>query len=644
MSADPQRIIDILHDSGGWLDARYLADALGVTTRSIRTYVKRINEGSGVAAIESSYRGYRLTREYVLSHERVDSRRRGGSMRPQEERADALLRKLISENGTVSVYDLAEEFFVSDSTIEADLKRVRDSVRLFDLSISRYRDTISLEGSELNKRKLIGQLLTTESPVGFSAFAGSGIVREGYNRAGLSHTVSGSLSRHNLKSDDFGLNNVIIHLVIMVDRMRQGMQMPDDASTFKVEGTPAYFVAREICDAMEELFSLAIPESEVGYLALVVVSNSRSDDYSFTTQNALTSLVDQRDIDITQQAVSALEHAYYLDPFDSPFVTRMAVHVHSLLQRVESNIGAHNPLLDKIKETYPLVYDMAVFFAGAISRAGGIVISEDEIAFLAFHIGAYLEKNGPGSEMITATFLYMNYHDMYRLALDRIRDEFKNSLSIIHVEPINEFDASGVVSDLVLSPVEIATPETTRLIVLSPILKDADLRTIRKAIEAQRARKRGVQAFSLINRFLTPELFHRNLVLGDSIEMIGYLSSECIERGFAGDGFCEEVLEREEMSPTSFGNRVAIPHSMSASANRSFLSVVVNEQSMPWGQHDVNLIMLMGISADDRKAFRLLFDSLIEVMAEPVLVNRLVKCRSYSEFAEQLNEMIMGIQ
>lgn len=58
----------------------------------------------------------------------------------------------------------------------------------------------------------------------------------------------------------------------------------------------------------------------------------------------------------------------------------------------------------------------------------------------------------------------------------------------------------------------------------------------------------------------------------------------------------------------------------------------------------MNLIMLMGISADDRKAFRLLFDSLIEVMAEPVLVNRLVKCRSYSEFAEQLNEMIMGIQ
>lgn len=640
MRANQIRIIDSLKEHEGWVDARYLADVLGVTTRSVRNYIRRINEQGEQPIIESSYHGYRLIQDQAAASAPHPPKHELHDTRPQERRADAILRKLISLNDPISIYDLCDEFFVSDSTVEADLRRVRDYVRLFNLSLTRYRDTVVLKGSEASKRKLIGQLLTAENTGSFSAFADNGIVLEGYDKASMMSIVRSSLEDQGLRSDDFGCNNVVLHLVIMIDRMRQGMEMPDDGSSTRVFGTSAWNASRAICDAMEARYNIDIPESEVGYLSLVVASNSRSIDYSFAARTDLTSLIDQRDIDLTQRAVSALEHAYYLEPFDSDFIMRVAVHVHSLLQRAEGNVGTHNPLLSKIKEQYPLVYDMAVFFARSITSEAGTNLSEDEIAFLAFHIGAYLEKNGPGSELVTATFLYLNYHDLYQIALDRIRTEFKSSLSIVTAMSVADYESSAVTTDLVLSPMDVDVSPASQLIILSPLVNDTDLQAIRKAVTEQATRKRESQAFALIRRFLTPDLFAHNLYRESPIQLIEILAADCLEKGYVSEGFCDEVLAREDMSPTSFGNRLALPHTMTASANRSFLFVVTNDQPVAWGPHEVNLIMLMGISASDRKAFRILFDSLIEVLSDTANVMRLSKSPTYDDFVTQLNEMV----
>lgn len=87
-----------------------------------------------------------------------------------------------------------------------------------------------------------------------------------------------------------------------------------------------------------------------------------------------------------------------------------------------------------------------------------------------------------------------------------------------------------------------------------------------------------------------------------------------------------------------------MPHSMSASTERSFLSAVINQKPMDWDGQKVNIIMLMGLSKHDRTSFRILFDSLIQVLSEPANVTRLIKSKNYEEFSELLNEMIMREQ
>ncbi|MBQ6650189.1 MAG: HTH domain-containing protein, partial [Atopobiaceae bacterium] len=130
MAFDKDRFLDVLASRGDWVDARFIADTFGVTTRTVRNYVKKLNDESESELVESSYRGYRLRQDVVRERPRSESSQ-------PEDRADVILRRLISTSQPISIYDLADELCVSDSTIETDLRRVRDSVRLFDLTLAR---------------------------------------------------------------------------------------------------------------------------------------------------------------------------------------------------------------------------------------------------------------------------------------------------------------------------------------------------------------------------------------------------------------------------------------------------------------------------------------------------------------------------
>lgn len=641
MQADRAAILHILSDSSDWVEASRLADALGVTTRTIRNRVKKINEDGGTQLIESSHRGYRLANSQKAGPLPAAKETAEGQL-PSDGRADLILRRLISANEPVNIYDLMDALYVSDSTIETDLRRVRDSIRLFDLALARHRDKVSLEGTERNKRRLISQMVASENPSGFAAFAGSGIISEGYDFPRLTRLVSQCLERQGLRADDYGLNNITIHLIVMADRMHHGKSMPEDETLARTRETPGYLAARLVCSSAGPLSGIDIPDAEIAYLALVISSNSTSYDYSFAQEADLGQYIGDDDIALTRTLMGDLERAYHLEPFDNDFLARISIHIHGMKQRISNGIYAKNPLTARIKSTYPLIYDMGCFLANDLEEKAGVRLNEDEISFLAFHLGAYLEKGSPLHEHATCAFLYVDYHDLQAAALSRIKAAFADTLIVECSLPLSACNPAELDCEIVISPVPVDAPNARRVVVVNPILTDEDMETIRKAVNSVLAQKLGTQAYSMIARFMDRRLFRRNFYAADETSMIEALAQECTEAGLCGPSYVQEVLDREKLSPTAFGNGVAIPHSMTASTKRSFLSVVVNEKPMVWGTQKVSLIMLMGLSEQDRKGFRVLFDSLLEILSDPAKVTQLTRCGTYDGFVERLNDMIMG--
>ena len=230
-------------------------------------------------------------------------------------------------------------------------------------------------------------------------------------------------------------------------------------------------------------------------------------------------------------------------------------------------------------------------------------------------------------------------------ALERIRRRFGDAISVTTEASALTVDAAALACDVVISPMPIEAPQSGAVVIVDPFVSDASLDAIDEQVRLAHARRRSAELSSALHRFLRPELFHRNLYADGTEEMVRRLVDECVALGLCAPSFADEVLEREALSSTAFFNQIAIPHSMSPSAHRSFLAIVVNDRPMPWGGQEVRMVMLLGLGETDRRSFRLLFDSLLfdsllEALSESANVAALLDSTDYADFVERLLGLI----
>ena len=225
---------------------------------------------------------------------------------------------------------------------------------------------------------------------------------------------------------------------------------------------------------LSDVYGFEAPRTEAYYLALIISSNSVDATGSSVPAESISELIGTKGVDLTRDIVGALEESYQLEPFDDDFLTRMAIHLHGLLRRGRSGAFVHNPLTGKTKQAYPLVYDMAVFLANELFDRIGISLNEDEITFLAFHIGGYFENNMADPDVVTCAFLYASYHGLHRSFLSYIDRTFGDKVAMTHVASVSEVDPASLRADIVFSPMPIEVPPAAKLVVLNPMLTGED--------------------------------------------------------------------------------------------------------------------------------------------------------------------------
>ena len=136
-----------------------LADKLKVGTKTIRNDMKELNrllEGS--ALVESVSGRYAL---FVLDEKRFQEKRQivysqNDYMNSPAKRYGYILNRLMHEETAVLIDDLAEEICVGRTTINGDLKKLRETLESYQLQIvGRTNTGIRLEGDELSIRLFV---------------------------------------------------------------------------------------------------------------------------------------------------------------------------------------------------------------------------------------------------------------------------------------------------------------------------------------------------------------------------------------------------------------------------------------------------------------------------------------------------------
>lgn len=622
-------LIQYLNSCNQWISSQTLAAKYGVSKRTIKSYIGEINQiHSGL--ISSSNKGYRVDSDQINSFLINEQQ---AIPQTQSERIAYILKKLVQSNQPIYIYDLSDCLFISESTLRLDLKQVKEKLAKNNLEINMIKDQLSLQGNEKDKRKLMSSILHEEAN---GSFIDIDKIKEVYKELDVDYirkVVIETYSAHHFFTNDFYLSNVIIHITIALDRIKHDFQYLNKTVIYHTDNN-AYRIAKDMAIKLESYFNVMYSEEEVADLAILIACNGTNVNFTQIEASDLEQIAGRACIELVSQIAFNLDKYYYVSIADAEFITRFTLHVKNLLMRLQNNHTAKNPLTNTIKKECPLIYDCAVHASHVIKEKTGYQISDDEIAYLAFHLGYAIELQRQTNIKISCTVLFPLYYNMNVQLINKLQQYFGDDISI-HSIVTDEGDLNNVVSDLIISSAQLHKIPEVPYVVITPFFIESDREKVSTKIAELKEQKKKNQFKLHLKSFLDERHFYYSVEKSRKEDVLQFMCHAMHRDGYVDEDFFIKIMEREAMSSTAFG-QVALPHAIKMESRKTGMFIYLNTNGINWDNSIVKIVLLITVSEDDRKIFRDVFDALATILTDDIHVNLLSSIDNFDNFINQL--------
>lgn len=629
-----------------WVKSHEMAVILGVSDRTVRNdiaYINSLVEGEENVII-SHRKGYRINDDDKARKMLVEDN--SDIPNDPDERANFLLKKLVFEKRGLNIYQLAEEIMVSESTIASDLKRLNKILKEYgrDLSVVRKSNEIFLEGSEKEKRSLLSELLFNETNHSYFNLTKYKRYFKDIDLITIQKYLIETVKKYDFLLNEVALVNLLVHIAITVERIKNKNFLEVCLDFEKTANTVECEIAKELCAKLEDEFKVKFPPEEVLYISYLILGRRKIMN-TFVDREELKRLVEPYYISLTQLLLDSLASEYGIDfTHDDMLFTGMCLHIKIMHERIKNRMSLRNPLLEDLKMRYPFIFEIAVFLSSEFSRLTGEKVKEDEIGFIALHLGAAFQRHRekqylPKRAIIVCPTGYTTSH----LLLSKINSEYKGRIEIIEVLPLMELDKIETKQpDFVFTTVSLERDFSIPVIRISPFLDEKDRQLINRALNTDGVGNKVTWLCFEIEKFFRQELFVNNLAFNDKFQVIDFMANELYDKGYVPKNYYELVMEREKLSSTSFGNLVAIPHPIIMNAYETVISVAILNKPILWGNYYVQLVLMFAIKAGDRKNLDYFYNHIVEVIDDAKKVKFLTDSKDFMDFKSRLISLFSG--
>lgn len=628
------QLLGILLRQDGWATAASLADQLGVTPRSIRSYVAAVN-ARAADAVESGPAGYRAAARASDLVGEADP----GTPRARLHR---LIRTLIDEVDGVDVYDTALALHISETTLESDLGRVRALLEGGGVRLERDRDRVRLRGDEQALRRLLSRLAQDEMDAG--PLRPDALQRALEPEAVPARAVGpfktalvrelGALGYY---VNELAISDVLLHITIAAERVAGGRAL---ASRVEPMDDAVAAVGGAIARLAETHFAVALGQGDREHLANLVLTRvvTPGEHAQPRARRAADAEVERA----VRAEIEQAAHDYQVDLVDDAFIVRLSLHVQNLLHRSQEQAWTRNPLTRSLKSSYPMIFEVAVSIASGLHERLGVPLQEDEIAYIAMHVGGRLERSRAADAILTATIICPGYQELQELLRSSVDRSLGRLIEVTSVETSVDPEWAALDTDLVLSTVPVSGADE-RIVRIQPFLSEADIERVQQAAARIRRTRRLGRLRDELRRYFSPEAFLVPLPDTGEERIIRRLGGLLTASGLIGEDYVENTIVRERMSSTAFTDALAVPHALQMTARRTAIAIGIADGSVAWGGGRVQVVALAAFSESDRDAFQTVFEQLVEVFSERDSVQRIVRrATSFDAFLDELVAVIDG--
>nr|VUD32809.1 BglB-family transcriptional antiterminator [Raoultella sp. NCTC 9187] len=285
-----------------------------------------------------------------------------------------------------------------------------------------------------------------------------------------------------------------------------------------------------------------------------------------------------------------------------------------------------NPLLDNIKQHYPMAWDMTLAAVSSWGKYTPYAISENEIGFLVLHIGVGLERHyNIGYQRQPRVLLVCDTSNAMVRMIEATLQRKYPQLEIAATLSQREYELlEAVAEDFVISTVRIGEKDKP-VVTIAPFPTDYQLDQIGKLVLVDRTRP------WMLDKYFDEAHFRVIDTPIDRQTLFAELCQQLQEEGFVDAGFYDSVVEREAIVSTMLGDGIALPHALGLLAKKTVVYTVIAPNGMVWGDETAHIIFLLAISKSEYEEAMAIYDIFVTFLRERAMA-RLAATGSFDEF------------
>ena len=606
-----------------------MATRLGVSDRTIRNDIKALNKTlAGSASIEGKRGRYalRVFDETRFLEILADVCKSDDLLNSSRNRMDYLFGRLMRANMPLIIDDLAYEMSVGRTTLVGDLKKLREELRDYNLTIEgKTGRGITLYGNEGDVRRYV-------LDVNYDA------IYQDYPLDSETEEVIREYCEHEALEAG-AQRNFRRFVVLMLDRFFTGHYIGQlSAQAYNLSSRPEFAAVSDAIDRLGKQLSTEFPIEEKLFVFMPImgmrtpadIRGMRSIELDESMRPLLPMIVDQIHKDMN------------LNISLGDFTEEFLYHLMFMINRMRFGIKLTNPLIDEMRDKYPLAFQVAGIASEVIAREYGFEVSEDEQAYLAAYFGVFLSESQYRMEKrFRIVAVYAAGRITGRLLEMQLRRVIggNGDLTMLSVEEatparLEEFD-------LILTTVEIENVSDIPIITVSEVVQEQDLRS-----RIEKARYWGHMEYPTLdsNWFVIAGLLDERQfsLFGDGTsyeQALDAMVARLSEDGLVDDGFGERLRQRERQGLMAFGESIALPHSIQYAWDRVVLAVGIFERPVHYGNCDISIVFMLGlperIEDDDRFLIRA-YDEIITISQDEGLRKKIAAARTYQQLRQAL--------
>lgn len=620
------------------ITSEYLANVIEVTSRTIRNDIKELEDviakyGTSIKSIRGSGYSLEVHDEELfrkLLQEVLDEQASNNNEIPElpEERVQYIIKRLLLERDYVKLEDLADDLYISKSTIQNDLKDVKRIFNSYGIVLDKKPNYgLKIKGDEVQLRFCISEYLFDRKLTNRDVESKNISILSNDEMQLIRATILEQIKENNINLSDIGLNNLSIHIAIACRRIRNNNYVsmaPEDLE--KIINEKEYEVAKKIILQIEDALEVTFPAVEIAYIAIHLLGTKTIAQSNLSDKEVL-SIIDEDIARLTFSILEAIDEKFILDiKDDKELFISLSLHLRPTINRYKYGMNIRNPMLNEIKANYPIAFEAGLLAGTILEKNIGVTINENEVGYLALHISAAMERSKLNHKVKRCIVVCASGIGSAMLLKYKLQSEFGSKLTVLGTTEYYKLkDTSLHEIDFIVSTIPIEDHLPIPVIEVNTILGESDFQKIEKIMSDSEVNKLEYTREDLV--FLQMKFETRD-------EVLEFLTNQLKKKALIDDDFYSAILEREALSPTSFGNFVAIPHPITPKTDSTFWAICTLQKPIDWGGKRVQFVCLLCVERDSKSDFKKMYELLIKVIDSEKLVQQIIKCKTYHEFIQ----------